>query len=278
MSFLVLLLALLVEKFSALRQRVQRDEPWLRELARLERHRRIAAHPWLLLALAVLVPLLAVWLVLWVVGSVAYGWLALPVHLLVLVYSFGRGTLPDALGPFRDACRRGDQEAAVLVAWRDLGVKADNGEQLMAGVQRYLLWQAFQGFFVVIFWYVLLGPAAALGYRLLALAAERATSPLVVERAAQLRHALEWLPARFMALSFALVGNFVAVTRAMLHDLLNWNLDNASFVTRAGCVASEVSAPLQGVDGASTLDVLWQLLVRAAIVWYAGIALWTLFA
>ncbi|EPM91704.1 AmpE protein, partial [Pseudomonas syringae pv. actinidiae ICMP 18804] len=36
MSFLVLLLAVLIEKFSALRQRVQRDEPWLNALARRE--------------------------------------------------------------------------------------------------------------------------------------------------------------------------------------------------------------------------------------------------
>ena len=37
MSFLVLLLVLWVEKFSAWRQRIQQDEPWLRALARMER-------------------------------------------------------------------------------------------------------------------------------------------------------------------------------------------------------------------------------------------------
>jgi AmpE protein len=31
-----------------------------------------------------------------------------------------------------------------------------------------------------------------------------------------------------------------------------------------------------GVEGVSSLDVLWELLIRAAIVWYAGFALWTL--
>lgn len=36
MSFLVLLLAVWVEKFSALRHRVQRDAPWLNQLGRLE--------------------------------------------------------------------------------------------------------------------------------------------------------------------------------------------------------------------------------------------------
>lgn len=105
MSFLVLLLAVLVEKFSALRQRVQRDGPWLKELARLEASPRTATRPWVMLALLVLVPVLLLQLALTIIGSVAYGWLVLPIHLLVLIYSLGRVDLVAVLGPFRDACR-----------------------------------------------------------------------------------------------------------------------------------------------------------------------------
>ncbi|AHF69463.1 regulatory signaling modulator protein AmpE [Pseudomonas cichorii] len=276
MSFLVLLLAVWVEKFSALRQRVQRDGPWLKELARLESSPRTASRPRIMLALLVLLPLLILHLALTIVGSVAYGWLALPVHLLVLIYSLGRGDLLAALGPFRDACRRGDEQAAVHVAERDMGVQADNGEQLLEGVQGYMLWQAYQSFFVVIFWYFLLGPVAALAYRLLALAAEHGKTPALVERATQLRHAFDWVPVRLLAASFALVGNFVAVSRVMLHELLNWNISAAQLIARIGRVASEVPAPVMGADGVTSLDMLWELLVRAAVVWYAGFALWTL--
>jgi AmpE protein len=276
MSFLVLLLAVWIEKFSALRQRVQRDGPWLRQLGRLESNPRTGKQPWTMLALMVLLPVLVLALILVVLGSVAYGWLALPIHLLVLIYSLGRGDVKGDLGPFRDACRRGDQEAAVLVAERDLGVEADNSEQLLQGVHSYLLWQIYQGFFAVIFWYFLLGPVAALSYRLLALAAEHGKTPALVERAAQLRHAFDWIPVRLLAASFALVGNFVAVSRVMLHELLNWNISAASLITKVGCVAGEVPAPAMGVEGVSSLDVLWELLIRAAIVWYAGFALWTL--
>ncbi|MBX8606673.1 regulatory signaling modulator protein AmpE [Pseudomonas cichorii] len=276
MSFLVLLLTVWVEKFSALRQRVQRDGPWLKELARLESSPRTASRPWIMLALLVLLPLLILHLALTIVGSVAYGWLALPIHLLVLIYSLGRGDLLAALGPFRDACRRGDEQAAVHVAERDMGVLADNSEQLLEGVQSYMLWQAYQSFFVVIFWYFLLGPVAALAYRLLALAAENGKTPALVERATQLRHAFDWIPVRLLAASFALVGNFVAVSRVMLHELLNWNISAAQLIARIGRVASEVPAPVMGADGVTSLDLLWELLIRAAIVWYAGFALWTL--
>jgi len=276
MSFLVLLLAVWIEKFSALRQRVQRDGVWLRELAKMEAGPRMSTRPWLILALMVLLPVLLLALVLIVLQSVAYGWLAFPVHLLVLIYSLGRGDLLAALGPFRDAWRRGDEQAGSHVAERDMRVVADNSEELLEGVQGYLLWQAYQSFFAVIFWYFLLGPVAALSYRLLALAAEHGETPALVERAGQLRHAFDWVPVRLLAASFALVGNFVAVTRVMLHELLNWNISAAQLVTKIGRVAGEISAPVVGADGVASLDALWELLLRSAIVWYAGFALWTL--
>ncbi|WP_282367030.1 regulatory signaling modulator protein AmpE [Pseudomonas sp. PS02290] len=277
MSFLVLLLAVWVEKFSALRQRIQRDGPWLNQLSRLESHPRSAKRPWWILMVTVVLPLVVLALVLVIVGSVAYGWLALPIHLLVLIYSLGRGDVKATLGSFRDACRRGDQEAAVLVAERDLGVQAENEEQLLGGAQTYLLWQIYQGFFAVIFWYFVLGPVAALAYRLLALASEHGKTPALVERATQARHAFDWVPVRLLAASFALVGNFVAVSRVMLSELLNWNISASRLISKVGCVAGEVPAPVVGVEGVNSLDVLWELLIRSAIVWYVGFALITLF-
>jgi len=275
MSFVVLLLAVWIEKFSALRHRVQRDSGWLRELAKLESHPRLSHQPWLVLALLVLLPVALLGLLLWVLDPVAYGLLALPVHLLVVIYSLGRGDVLGELGPFRDAWRREDLQAAAHVAERDLGICADSGEQLLQQVQARLLWQAYQSFFAVIFWYFLLGPVAALSYRLLALAAEHSQQPALVERAAQLRHAFDWLPVRLLAASFALVGNFVAVSRVMLHELLNWNISAAQLIEKTGKVAGEIPAPVAGPEGINSLDQLWELLLRAAVVWYAGFALWT---
>jgi len=275
MSFLVLVLAVWVEKFSALRHRVQRDGSWLRELAKLESSARLGKQPWLILMLLVLLPVALLALLLLVLEPVAYGLLALPVHLLVVIYSLGRGDLLAGLGPFRDAWRRGDLQAAEHVAERDLAISAESGEQLLERVQAHLLWQAYQSFFAVIFWYFLLGPVAALAYRLLALAAEHSKNPLVAERAGQLRHAFDWLPVRLLAASFALVGNFVAVSRVMLHELLNWDISAAQLVEKVGLVAGEIPPPVVGADGINSLDRIWELLLRAAVLWYAGFAIWT---
>ncbi|AZZ74326.1 MULTISPECIES: regulatory signaling modulator protein AmpE [Pseudomonas] len=275
MSFLVLLLALWIEKFSALRHRVQRDGGWIRELNKLESSERLAKQPWLVLSILVLFPVALLALLLVVLEPVAYGLLALPVHLLVVIYSLGRGDLLGGLGPFRDAWRREDLQAAAHVAKRDLNICADSGEQLLERVQGHLLWQAYQSFFAVIFWYFVLGPVAALAYRLLALAQEHGQNPALVERAAQLRHAFDWLPVRLLAASMALVGNFVAVSRVMLHELLNWNISAAQLINRVGLAAGEIPPPVVGPEGINTLDCLWELLLRAAVLWYAGFALWT---
>ncbi|WLH36446.1 regulatory signaling modulator protein AmpE [Pseudomonas sp. FP2196] len=275
MSFLVLLLAVWIEKFSALRHRVQRDGGWIRELNKLESSERLAKQPWLVLTILVLLPVALLGLLLVVLEPVAYGLLALPVHLLVVIYSLGRGDLLGGLGPFRDAWRREDLQAAAHVAKRDLDICADSGEQLLDRVQGHLLWQAYQSFFAVIFWYFLLGPVAALAYRLLALAEEHGQNPALVERAAQLRHAFDWVPVRLLAASFALVGNFVAVSRVMLHELLNWHISAAQLINKVGLAAGEIPAPAVGPEGINTLDCLWELLLRAAVLWYAGFALWT---
>jgi len=276
MSFLVLLLAVWVEKFSAGRQRIQQDGGWLRQLARVEAAPNLQASPWLSLALLVLVPVLLLGVLLLLLKSVAYGWLALPVHLLVLIYGLGRGDVLAALGPFRDAWRRDDTEAAYLVAARDLGVQADEPGELLNRVQGYLLWQAYQSFFAVIFWYALLGPVAVLAYRLLALTTEQAQQVALRERAEQLRHAFDWLPARVLASSFALVGDFVSVSRALLHELLNWQIPAAELVEHAGRAAANTPACAPGDAGLHSLDALWQMLVRSALLWYAGFAVWTL--
>jgi AmpE protein len=277
MSFLVLLLVLVVEKFSSLRQQIQQDEPFLGLLARLENHPRAATAPWSCLALLVLLPVLALALVLWISAPLAYGWLALPIHLLVLVYSLGRGEVLTRLGPFRDAWRRGDTQAAYLAAQRDLALEAQASDGLLVRVQGYLVWQGYQSFFAVIFWYALLGPLPVLLYRLLALVTERARQAPLRERAEQLRHGLDWLPARVLAGSFALVGNFAAVGRVLLLELLHWEIPASRLLQQSARAACDLLPAPSTPGGVETLDELWHLLVRAAVLWYAGFAVWTLF-
>lgn len=276
MSFLVLLLVLLLEKFSAVRAWVQRDAAWLALLRRVEGNSRYADSSWLPLVLLVLAPALALWLLLALIEPVAYGWLALPVHLLVMLFGLGRGDVLGTMGPFRDAWRRDDSEAAYLAAQRDLGIEAEEGGELLQRVQTHLVWEAYQGFFAVIFWYALLGPVPVLFYRLLALLCEHAALAGVREQALQLRHALDWLPARCLAATLGLVGHFEAVSRVLLEQLLSWEISARALLGGASRAAADISALISAQAGIAGLDALWQLLVRAAIAWYVLFAIWTI--
>lgn len=277
MIFLVVFLALVIDKLTDWRRVVQDDGPWLRLLARIEGGAQARHEPWLSVFLLVLLPVLLLGMLLLALEPLAYGWLSLPLHLLVLLYSLGRGQSKRELGAFRDAWRRGDDEAAALVAERDLGLSATDAPDLLRAVETQLLWRSHQGFFAVIFWYVLLGPVAALAYRLLALTLEHAKSEAVRERAGQFRHAFDWLPVRVLSASFGLVGNFVAANRAILDDLLHWGVPASQLLAKVGPVAADLDESYVGEAGIERLDSLAALLVRARILWYAAIALWILF-
>lgn len=280
MSFVVLVLVVVLEKFSVWRKALQRDGVWLTWLgwvAGQGETSRATRMPWLVLLAALLVPLLllaglCVWL-----GQWFYGVLLLPLELLVVLYCLGRGDVPADLGGFRDAWRRGDLQGAEHVAERDLQIAPqESASALFASVQSYLLWQAFQGFFVIVFWYVVLGPLAALAYRLLALMAAQSQYASMAERAAALRHAFDWLPGRLLAISFALVGHFTAVMGELLHELLAWDTPVQVLLAKCGRAADEQEQEAAGEAGLAQLDGLWQLLVRCATLWFAVIAVLTL--
>lgn len=273
MNFLVLLLILLLEKTSGWRARLQRDDLFLRALERVESESRLAGRPLRQLLLVLGVPMLLGGLLLWVLAPLAYGWLLLPLHVAVLLWSLGRGDPQSSLAPFRVSWQRGDAEAAYLDARRDLGVQAEDPPTLLRQVQGFLLWQAYQGFFAVVFWYALLGPLAALAYRLLALLAEHAGDDGLRSHAVRLRQALDWLPARLLALSLALAGNFVTANRVLWPRLFDLQASAARLVVDAGRAAADSAV---GKGGVETLDELWSLLLRAGLIWYSALALWIL--
>lgn len=273
MSFLVLVLILLLEKAGHWRSRVQQDEVFHAAMARVEASPKLAGRPLRQLLVLLGVPLALLGLLLWMLEPLAYGVLLLPVHVVVLLWSLGRGDPQLSLAPFRDSWQRGDAEAAYLDARRDLGLQAEDAPSLLSQVQGFLLWQAHQGFFAVVFCYALLGPLAALAYRLLALLVEHAGDAGLRACAVRLRHVLDWLPARLLALSLALAGNFVSANRVLWPRLFDLTASAAQLVADAGRSAADAQA---GRGGVETLDELWHLLRRAGLIWYCALALWIL--
>ncbi|KGI76766.1 hypothetical protein [Oleiagrimonas soli] len=158
------------------------------------------------------------------------------------------------------------------------------------------VWAGLRRRFAVIFWFLLLGPTGALGYRLVRLllvdppegeddtdAGETSTPARGRAAARRLGELLDWPAAHLMVLAMALVSDFDAVTRAWRE----WHADAGNAARNfdpgfLGAVArASVDADVEAGDGGieDTNDVLVELgdarrlLRRVLVVWLAVAAL-----
>lgn len=136
-------------------------------------------------------------------------WLMLPVAVVVLLYSFGRGEFFEIVREYTQACYVEDWESASARAMR-FDVNMDNVEtDDWATLHRHVFDQAcyrgFERMFAVLFWFFILGPIGALMYRLVFIRSHAETEDVLAKRWLWI---LEWPAARTLGLSFALTGNF----------------------------------------------------------------------
>ncbi len=258
MNFLVLLLVGLILLWSPWYRGFPRDvlRDWVQRAARV-------GSGWGTVAV-VLVLLLPLGLLLWAVQGLAYGVVTLLLHVVLLLCCVGRhDPLRSMSADFLSAWERGDQVAAALVAEQQLGVSGEQPEGLLAQVRSRMAALSLQDYFVPAFWYLLLGPLGALGYRLMELSRQQwgrsASRPAGI-----LVHALEWIPARLLALSFALVGQFDSTLRTLRGVAAEWELSAGELVTRC---ASAAVVPTPGEPETGVLEDTRQLLLRAILAW-----------
>lgn len=222
MSFLVLLLALLINHHWQ-RERAILADGWFAPLQRRLRQQVHAMAPqqpepgplYPVLLLGLLPAVLIV--VLLLVQGALLGSVTLVLHVGLLLLMFEQQSLRSVSTAYLDRWRAGNFHAAfLLLQERWPALPLDNATERQAVHEhfcRYLISTAVERLFAVVFWYLVLGPAAALLYHLTVLyrlhcAGERdSQAGRFVQRLADI---LEWVPARLLALSFCLTGDFVA--------------------------------------------------------------------
>ncbi len=262
-----------------------------------EAHQGLAA--WLLgAAVPALVVLVVQGVLLYLDADLLY--LALSVGALYLTMGFRQ--FSHYFTDIHLALRMGELDRArqLLGEWRGQAT-----EQLGSGeVARLAIEQALtcshRHVFAPLFWFVLLGPAGALLYRL-ALAFDRQWS----ERrdvefgsfgafAAQAFTALDWLPVRATALAFAVVGDFEDAVYCWRNQAQRWPEPSAGILlaSGAGALGVRLGMPLR-MDGdaadrpelglgddadadfmQSTIGLVWRTLVLGllllALLWIAS--------
>jgi AmpE protein len=150
---------------------------------------------------------------------------------------------------------------------------------------------ALSRWFGVVFWFALLGPAGALGYRMIQLVARNpgfaegldARQHELAERTVRI---LDWAPAHLMALTLALVSDFDAVIRTwrnyhVAHGQGYFTLDLGFLgaLARAGVDADVVAGDGYATDVNDPLNELTdarRVLRRILVAWLAVLALMVL--
>lgn len=235
-------------------------------------------------ALALVLPVVVCALVAHFVGGLAYGLAGLIFAVLTLLYTFGPRELE---GDFEAVLQAGDDAARERAAMKLRSMpggapRAFNAAELVEAAVSASLRRRFG----VLFWFFLLGPAGALGYRLAwvtAMAGEGRVDPRTRHAARRFALALDWVPAHLMALAMALVSDFDAVvgTWRRWHGAPGrsaWDFDPGFLVAIA---RSGVEADIEAGDGVvmdahdpiAALADARRLMSRVLVVWLALVAL-----
>jgi len=240
MSLIAILLALGLEQWRAFDWRAGVERAFVRYVRMLERKLNggTRQHGVLAVIAAVAPPVILSALLFWAADAVH--WLfGLVVNVVVLYFLMGFRRFSHAISAIVAALHANDLQAArrALAAWRG-GSTADLGSSDVArlAIERGLV-DAYRQVFAVLFWFTVLpGPAGAVLYRAVVLLADEwkgpvagvEPTPLVQSRsefgmpARALLIALDWLPVRLTALSFAVVGDFEDAVACWRTQAVRW--------------------------------------------------------
>jgi AmpE protein len=293
MNLIALLVALIIERLTThwlhLREPHWFDDyfDWaLRHFGNLRGARVV----WIVLVFTLLpvVPVAAVALVFdeWLSGLAYVAFAA-----VVLVFSLGPRDLKDETDDYCAALARGDAAAAAGYA---RAITEHDARQRMrmapTSVEQAIFVQANNRIFGVTFWFIVGGPAGAWLFRVSDLMRRHAVMEhrdLFEHEAAGLNFVLAlqgiyavlaWVPARLLALGYAMAGSFDAAFaswRALISERLGFFENNDAILMHVGRGALGTGAT-QGSDLERCRAAL-QLVWRALLIWLVVVSLLVLF-
>lgn len=223
------------------------------------------------LLLGVGLPVLLVAALQFLLNEHLYGLPLFVFALAALIYTWGPRDLDldvDKVIEARDPAARREAAAALFP---EGGEPVIEGPNLVEAVFRCALWR----WFGVLFWFLLLGPAGAILYRLVSLAAQgeaQRVLPAAQADAARLFIALlDWPVAHLMTFGLALAAHFDSVLAAWR----DWHADGGmrldigflGAAARASVVCELAEEDAYAVDGPAQAPALLELRDAMSLVW-----------
>jgi len=252
MRFVVIILCLIIERWTVYSRQIRRFHIFnyynrmMLTLCKALRLRKYLGLFLILAAIVLVVGLLYIWFL-----HIWYGFLGFLFAVLMLLYSF------DAFGVQEEGL--GDELS------REHPV-----EKEMVG----LLVQANRNIFAVLFWFALLGPLGAVLYRVNYLLTKANDDDAVAEAAQKFRQVLDWIPVRLIALSYALVTQFLPVLKCWAKHVISGLSHNEEVLSECGITALEsIGHTTTESDADEYRQETMHIIDRALIIWLVVIAL-----
>ncbi len=196
---------------------------------------------------------------------------------LVFAYCLGPACLSSDVELYLDARRLGDEDEALhyagIITERPASTAPD---QQTSDVTRAILYVANERIFAVIFWFVILGPAGAVLYRLAtSLTKQDDLNDSLSAVATLFQAVLTWVPTRMLAMGYALTGHFEGALQAYRNRPYESDLalENYDVLVNTGMGALRDQ---EAADEISSIISARNLVMRSILIWIAVLALLTL--
>jgi AmpE protein len=281
MNLLVLLIALGLRQFGLAQGMAVTVSGWTRSWVQgwEERGSREGWAGLLTVLLIVVLPVLLTALLAHLFSGLWHTLLLGVVSLLVMVMILLDRQLPGVLRRESEAWLAADEQARLLIVQADPAVLEKAAELEFQRARQALLAEQLRDLFAPIFWFLVLGPAAALAYHFLRLTAAREHA--AGEKARALLYYAEWPVARVMALSFALAGDFLGAWQHWRAHVLDAGVAALEILDESAARAQHVDLGMRrdvmpGEVLGVALTMVSALLQRALIIWIVLLALHTL--
>lgn len=289
MKFIILFITLMLQRYLGINRKTTKSRSflswfnlfqnikWFQKLGRNGRYTLVVFIPSILIGGSFIL-----------VENMLWGLPAILLEVALLLYVLSYADFYRHVNQYRQDIKKGDVQGAYLCADQYLAIPeielSDELSKLHDQVCHTILHRWFEFFFLMVFWFFILGVPGvllawfSLQYSQLVHCKEAAWRPL---------HWLSWIPARLVGLTFVLAGNFVqgiAVWKQTLWkarvpaDIVLYKVALASLSSHnTGACLEAVNNPEADVNQAcDQMQELQNLHNRSVIVWLVIIALVTI--
>jgi len=276
-------MALITVILSLLLDNALRNFPDLRNYERFEHYSRTVSKlvPFnigvIKFLLIIISPVVIVVVLQYFLSGLLFGLPSFILSLVVMTYCLGPASLSNDIEAYLDARTLGDDDEALHYAGSLTETAASTvPDQQTSDVTRAILNISNVRVFSLLFWFVLLGPSAAVIYRLTTnISQQDDKNNALISFASIIQAMLAWAPARLLAISYALSGHFDGAIQAYKNRPHEKNLALANYdvLVSSGLGALQNQ---ESTDETSGIHAARNLVMRSIMIWISVLALLTL--